>query len=147
MIPRVLGLSSDMPFDRLYVVEPSNMLEKDFTFYGHQNSKIFHDMDSKRWKIEMLNDRNIYATTEGSEPPLGTRKYQLSESLGEGTILLNLNSCDNSEEYNCNDGACIHMERKTDLIYDCKEGDDEIQSPIIRIPKAYHNTHPYSSGM
>ena len=66
-----------MPFDHLYVVEPSYVLEKDFTFYGYQNSKIIQDVDGKRWKIEMLNDHNIHATTEGSDPPFGTRKYRV----------------------------------------------------------------------
>ena len=75
-----------MPFDRMYIVEPSQFLTEDTTFYGYQNSKIVQDLENYNWKIEMLDDNNTYAFTNMTFPddsydlPLGTREYYLSES-------------------------------------------------------------------
>ena len=133
-----LGLKSSMPFDRLFTVEPSQLLAKDFTFYGYQNSKIVHYIENRKWKIELLSDPQLYATTNGSDPPLGTQEYHLSESLGGGTVILNLNSCDNSKEYNCDDGSCIPMEMKCDSVPDCVDGGDESHCDTsIQIPRSY----------
>ena len=138
----ISGLEQHMPFDRLYLVEPSQLMAKDFTFYGYQSSKIVHDIEDKNWKIEILSNSRDYAITNGSDPPLGTREYHLSESLGGGTVKLNLNSCDNNEEYNCDDGSCIPIEMKCDSVPDCVGGDDEGQCNKIEFPKSYIKSVP-----
>ena len=136
-----------MPFDRMYIVEPSQFLTEDTTFYGYQNSKIVQDLENYNWKIEMLDDNNTYAFTNMSydsyDLPLGTREYHLSESLGGGTMFISLNSCDNKKEFNCKDGRCIPMEMKCDSYYDCSDGYDESQcDTIIQIPNSYIKNVP-----
>ena len=131
------GLKPDMPFDRLYTLEPSQLMTKDFTFHGYQNSKIIHDAENRNWKFEILSDPEIYALTNGSIPPLGTKEYLLSDNLGGGTVVLNLNSCDNDKEYNCKDGSCISIEKRCDSKFDCSDSSDEDECKLIITPASY----------
>ena len=124
-------------------MESSNLLAADFTFYGYQNSKVVQNVENNTWKIEMIPDNQSYAITNGSDPPFGTRVYNLSEFLGGGRVQISLISCDTKKEYNCNDGRCIPMERKCDSYYDCSDGDDESQCETsIQIPGSYIKNVP-----
>ena len=126
-----------MPFDRLYTLEPSQLLGKDFSYYGYQNSKISFDMNQMHWKIEMLSDDKKYAITNATLPPFGTKEYRLSDYFGGGTISINLNACDNRKEFNCKDGTCISMEKRCDSKFDCPDSSDEDECRLIIIPSSY----------
>ena len=107
------------------------MKSKDFTFNGYQNTKIRLTNETNIWSIEIPQDSDKTATTISALPPFGTHKYSLSQSLGGGNILLNINACDESEHYNCKDGSCIDSEKRCDSKIDCFDSSDESECQKI----------------
>ena len=136
-----------MPFDSGYALGPSQMQSNDFTFIGYQNTKISFSNSKKSWSIEILQDSNNTATTTSILPPFGTQEYSLSASLGGGHILLNINGCDESKQYNCEDGNCIDSEKRCDSKIDCFDASDENDCKKILFPKAYLKHIPGNSTM
>ena len=132
-----LGLGNSMPFDSGYSLGPSQMQSNDFTFIGYQNTRIAYSSSKKSWSIESPQDSNNTATTTNFLPPFGTHEYILSPSLGGGHVLLNINACDESQQYNCEDGNCIDSEKRCDSKIDCFDGSDENECKKILFPKAY----------
>ena len=120
-----LGLAKDTPFDTGYALGQSQILSNDFTFSGYQNTKISFSSLTNSWSIETHKDSNKTATTKSLLPPFGTHKYSLSQSLGGGHVLLNINACDESKHYNCKDGSCIDSEKRCDSKIDCFDASDE----------------------
>ena len=130
-------MGQDMPFDTGYTLGPSQMLANDFTLSGYLNTKIGFDNITKSWTIQMPDKPEKQATTNGTMPPFGTQKYTLSKSLGGGHTYLNINACDESQEFNCKDGSCIQSEKRCDSKIDCFDASDESDCDKIAIPKSY----------
>ena len=137
MYPLFLGLSAEMPFDRVYTVAVSEMEKMNFDFSGYARSMIALEKNDGIWKIKMLDDLKKYAITNGTMPPFGTREYLLSEDLGGGQVSLNINACDDLNEFNCEDGSCIPIERRCDSKIDCLDGSDEDSCHMIEVPSHY----------
>ena len=132
-----LGLNTEMIFDRLYTVTISQMQMRDFNFTGYSNSIIAFHKNAANWKLEMPADKNKYTITNGTLPPFGTKEYLLSNSLGGGIIALNINACDDKDEYNCEDGSCIPIEERCNSKFDCADGSDESKCHMIDVPNCY----------
>ena len=130
-------MGTDIPFDTGYTLGPSQMQSNDFTFNGYQNTKINFSNATNTWSIVMPQDSSKNATTTGTMPPFGTHEYSLSQSLGGGTILLNINACDESKQYNCEDGSCVDSEMRCDSKIDCLDASDERNCEKIAIPVDY----------
>ena len=130
-------MTKDMPFDTGYTLGPSQMLSNDFTLSGYLKTQIGYDDITESWTIQMPDNPEIQATTNGTMPPFGTHKYTLSRSLGGGNTFLNINACDESREYNCKDGSCIDSEKRCDSKIDCFDASDESDCDKIALPKSY----------
>ena len=126
-----------MPFDTSYTLGPTQMLSNDFTLSGYLKTKIAYDNITQSWTIQMPFDSDQNATTNGTIPPFGTQKYILSNNLGGSVTYLNINACDESKEYNCEDGSCIQSEKRCDSKIDCIDASDERDCDIISIPSSY----------
>ena len=126
-----------MPFDTSYTLGPTQMLSNDFTLSGYLMTKIAYDNITQSWTIQMPFDSDQNATTNGTIPPFGTQKYILSNNLGGSVTYLNINACDESKEYNCEDGSCIQSEKRCDSKIDCFDASDERDCDIISIPSSY----------
>ena len=130
-------MDKGLPFDRAYSLGPTQMQVNDFTLSGFAKTMISFNNVTKTWKMQYPYDSEKYATTNGTTPPFGTKEYILSEPLGGGSILLNLNACDESKEFNCKDGSCIPSEKRCNAKVDCFDASDESDCNRILIPKSY----------
>ena len=129
-----------MHFDSLYTIL---MKSNDFTFYGYKKrTNIEYNHSAGSWNIRVLSDSNKQASTNGSLPPLGTNSYFLSQELGGGHILLDINACNDQTQFNCQDGSCIAIEKRCNSEFDCKDNDDESECNLIDIPHSYLNFVP-----
>ena len=86
----------------------------DTDFNSDRVAKIHFDNASQLWRIRLLSDSSTYATTETIpiEYPLGNRMWDVESQIFKGQLELNLNSCDDFNSFNCNDGACIKIEER-----------------------------------
>ena len=131
------GSSKNMPFDAGFALGPSQMKSNDFTFNGYQSTKIRLNYETNIWSIEISQNSNKTAITESTLPPFGTHKYSLSQSLGGGHILLNIDACDESKHFNCKDGSCIDSEKRCDSKIDCFDASDESECQKILVGTNY----------
>ena len=145
MYQSFIGLNDDLPFDTLYTIAIPQMENMDFNFTGYSGSTIASQNNTSIWKIEMLANTGMYATTNGTVPPFGTQEYLLSEDLGGGQIALHLNACNDLHEYNCEDGSCIPIEKRCDSKVDCVDGSDEDTCHMIDVPN-YYLSHVPAAG-
>ena len=109
----------------------------DFSFSGYSMTIISLHKNTSNWKIQLPGESNKYAVTNGTLPPFGTQKYILSKDLGGGQIDLNINACDDKDEYNCVDGSCIPIEKRCNSKFDCADGSDESKCHMIDVPTSY----------
>ena len=85
-----------------------------YSFDGYTTTRIIFDNATQVWKMELLSDPSIYATTEmvPVEYPLGTHVWDVEAPAYKGDLELNLNSCDDFDSFGCNDGDCITIEER-----------------------------------
>ena len=121
------------------------MMENNFTFSGYTDSKIVPGDTSGTWEIQMLSNSEMYAITNGTLPPFGSRTYFLDGNSND-QFVLNINSCNDNTDFNCKDGSCVAIEKRCDSNLDCNDGSDEIDCNIISIPPSYLSHVPAKSA-
>ena len=101
-------------FDRFYSMSTDKLINDYYSFDGYATTKIFFERKSALWKMMLLSDNSIFATTNTTigEYPFGTRIWQVFASTQTGNFTLNFNGCDDDEHYNCEDGSCIVIEHR-----------------------------------
>ena len=72
------------------------------------------------------------ALTNATDYPIGSRCWNIHSPQFNGAVNLNLNACDDEEEYNCADGTCVVIEDRCNGKNDCPDGSDE-QAKISKI--------------
>ena len=131
-------MPAELQFDTKYTVSMSHMNTIDyFRFSGYTTSSIVFDKTSSYWKIEVLSDTGQFAITNKSTPPFGTHDFVLSEAMGGIVVKVNINACEDKNEFNCEDGSCIPIEERCNSKFDCNDGTDERDCERIAIPKFY----------
>jgi hypothetical protein len=86
--------------------------------------RLFYDTNSDVWILALVYDFGINATTKVTAGyPLGTHLWQLKTPAFTRSVEMNLNSCDDSQNYNCRDGSCIDIAVRLILMFDegCKQ--------------------------
>ena len=101
-------------FDNRYTMSTDRFLNGHYSFDGYTTTRIFFDNTVQLWKMELLSDQRINATTEliPVDYPLGSRRWDINTPIFKGILDLNLNSCDDFNSFSCNDGACITIEER-----------------------------------
>ena len=85
-----------------------------YAFDGYATSTIFFDYQTSLWKIMLLSNNSIFATTNTTKVdyPFGTRIWQVFADEITGNFTLNFNGCDDNDHFNCNDGSCIGIDHR-----------------------------------
>ena len=101
-------------FDNKYTMATDKVLNGHFSFDGYTSTKIIFDNVTQLWRLELLSDPSIHATTEiiPIDYPLGSHVWDVTTPVFKGKLELNLNGCDDFHSYSCNDGDCITIEER-----------------------------------
>ena len=130
-----------------YFVSTQEWPEERLKFIGYSDYIIIHDEGSWHWK-ERHND-TIIAVLENDLGhdvwPQGRRSWKLrrpvcNQTAGESRTLL-LTSC-GFQKFTCDDGSCIHLNKRCNLKPDCNDGSDETGCVLVEFPPSYRNDIP-----
>ena len=101
-------------FDNRFTMATNKLINGHYSFDGYTTTRVQYDNVSQLWRMEMLSDPSIYATTEiiPIEYPLGSHLWKVNTPIFKGILELNLNSCDDFDSFSCSDGACITIEER-----------------------------------
>ncbi len=111
------GLPSDSIFEYGYSSISSNMADGNFLLSGYYDSEIYFDEPTESWRIGLTTDPELYAVANIStrSPPLGNIRFMPSSELGGPDLIVNINPCDDDTNFNCQDGSCIPIEKRSML--------------------------------
>ena len=76
-------------------------------------------------------DEFCRAFSNATDYPIGSHCWDIHSPLFNGAVNLNLNACDDEEEYNCADGTCVIIEDRCNGKNDCPDGSDEQAKPSL----------------
>ena len=106
----------------------------------------------KRFQSISLNDNGWSHEYKGDKITLPRDKVLIGRNTwiwnekhckGESTQRnLTFSACNLGEEFTCDSGKCISMEKRCDNIKDCSDGSDEEECVIIDIPQSYEKLDP-----
>ena len=85
---------------------------------------------------------NFRALTNATDYPIGSRGWDIRSPQFNGAVTLNLNACDDEEEYNCADGTCVRIEDRCNGKNDCPDGSDEQNCTVIVVESSYIRDYP-----
>ena len=87
-----------------------------FKFNGYTNSYLHFNTTGNLWYLGIYGKiYRTWATTNGTEYPIGTHQWDVVSPTFNGTVELNLNACNDTTEFNCGDGGCIAIESRQDF--------------------------------
>ena len=141
-ILRVYGLCEDSKLDSSFIVRN----EETVFLLGQKSTRIQFYRDASQWRA-VTKDGTLLASMNATESSflLGTHnwtiyddilKCQLQHGGNPYTISLSLNGCDD-EEFNCDDGTCIALQKKCDGYQDCGDSSDETTCSLIKKQSSY----------
>ena len=110
------GLNKELEkvFDNKYTMATDKFLYGHYSFDGYTGSRITFDKEIQLWRLDLLSDSSIFATTEVKpvDYPIGSYVWDVETPAFKGQLNLNLNSCDDFSSFSCFDGACITIEER-----------------------------------
>ena len=149
---KIYGLCKSTSFDTTYTLSqmPSNFDDGGDVrkyFSGNFGWKIVWDNSDKIWRLSSKLSNTTFATQADPSYPLGRKLWSVFNdkcNLVGGTELLYLtfSSC-RENEFTCDNGICVPMDKRCDQKEDCKDVSDEKNCITISIdPKKYLKDKP-----
>lgn len=132
-------------FDSEYFIE--GFINEKAHWRGPGKSHIYYIKSDKTWRLESLYDVERYAelTSEDSIPtafyPIGRKEWKVSSGIclkeNQEKHMMTLTNCKGSEEFTCDDGSCVTIGQRCNLITDCTDASDEKNCDILKIEDDY----------
>ena len=141
---RINGLCKNSILDDHYVIQKINAST---VLFGDKSVTIQFDDMGSQW-IAFDKKGTLLAAIKATKSSLllGTHDWtiyndtldcQLMYKRNNYTLPLNLNPCNNGDEFTCDNGACIHLDKKCDGVSDCEDRSDESQCAKIQMDQTY----------
>ena len=106
-------------------------------FTGNFGWTLSWEPSQKLWAISSVKYPGVMAFhVQSSEYPLGKKVWKIvndtKRSSDEQETVLSLTPC-NKDQYTCENGICIDMERRCDQRFDCEDVSDEKNCLMVSI--------------
>ena len=136
----------DVYVDSEYIFTPELLVDSYPTWIGVSATLIRWNMNKTYWELCSRWDTDCYATATGLVGlPSGVIQWNLlsgvfckDDELKEGLVL---SQCKEGE-FTCNDGTCINITDKCNIVEDCQDSSDENYCGILKINN-YESYSPY----
>ena len=133
------GLCNNSPIDKIYsLIEPKeDTVDRLGTFAGTTGWVVGYNETLETWTVShyaFVDDGVIML--DQSRRPFGKKTWLVSNyecNQGEDTKLQLLISSCNDDQFTCNDGTCIHLQKRCDKKLDCKDLSDERECKIVAL--------------
>jgi hypothetical protein len=129
---RLRGNCAKSALDTLYY--PSSDQSSEFMWIGIKSTFIKYNQTSRQWEAHVAHgddEPNTWAYTEADVEGmlLGTNFWTVVEDRAcypgpSRAVTMSLSSCQ-SQEFNCDNGDCTHLDNRCDGLFDCSDGSDE----------------------
>ena len=132
------GLCPDTILDTSFFLQSGTINGKRY-FRGNFGWKLFWDPEENGWKITSPVRKGVYAIhTQNSMYPLGLQNWNIvndKKCVYNDETVLNLSDC-NEDEFTCDNGVCIAMEKRCDQRSDCQDVSDEKNCQMVNIDRS-----------
>ena len=118
----------------------------DVVIVGMMNAQIRHNSTSEEWTLQDNGYSDAIAVTNASHESYALGKHTWTIlgdnkrcSKGELSykIQMKLTGC-KEDEFTCNDGQCVKMEKRCNQRYNCRDKSDEINCKILSLDHGYN---------
>ena len=131
-----------------YVYFPENRFDK-IVYRGYQEMEIVK-IDNIWTFQKRLNPDNFSMPKLSSLPneyPIGRKEWyfdnsSVTECLEIGQRNFSLSSCKIQNEFTCDNGLCIPIDKRCNQLLDCMDGSDENDCKFFKLPPSYSKEMP-----
>ena len=113
------------------------LVNNKYTFKGLQTNVIEFTLD-EGWIIKNSTNNPIL-TLGKTQYPFGKKKW-VNPSTNE-RLWLSFDACQ-KEQFNCDDGTCIRIQKRCNGLLDCEDGSDEANCSQVIVPLFYNKDLP-----
>lgn len=130
-------------------VSASNTVYQDFMLSTNEQQPLYFAgllgaqilQDGMLWVLSHRYREGVTATIQSISLPLGRRQWNVTTqdpycTYNLGPKVLTLSTC-NSSEYTCNDGTCVPLATRCNLVSDCQDWSDEHYCETVALPEGY----------
>jgi len=131
-ILKLRGLCDSSPHENTYTL--SGFIDGKHSFRGYYGSTIYWNKFHNYWRLDSIDKSTFAFNNRTLLYPIGLHKWYFSNEtcLGKSFASMNLKFTTCKEnEYTCNDGSCIKIDRKCDLKQDCQDASDESNCGLV----------------